>query len=104
MEARPSAGCWLYCGCEAVRHHAVTALLLAERATEAGFPDGVINIVTGGPDVGAAISSHPGIDKIRSPVAVRPPAMWPAPQPQTSPLWCSNSEASHPRSCLMMPP
>ena len=42
----------------------VTALLLAERATEAGFPDGVINIVTGGPDVGAAISSHPGIDKI----------------------------------------
>ncbi|MEM9204236.1 MAG: aldehyde dehydrogenase family protein, partial [Actinomycetota bacterium] len=42
----------------------VTALLLAERATEAGFPDGVINIVTGGPEVGAAISSHPGIDKI----------------------------------------
>lgn len=42
----------------------VTALLLAERATEAGFPAGVINIVTGGAEVGAAISSHPGIDKI----------------------------------------
>jgi aldehyde dehydrogenase (NAD+) len=42
----------------------VTALLLAERATEAGFPPGVINIVTGGAEVGAAISSHPGIDKI----------------------------------------
>ena len=42
----------------------VTALLLAERATEAGFPPGVINIVTGGAGVGAAISSHPGIDKI----------------------------------------
>ncbi len=42
----------------------VTALLLAERATEAGFPPGVINIVTGGAEVGAAISSHSGIDKI----------------------------------------
>ncbi|MBT5138882.1 MAG: aldehyde dehydrogenase [Acidimicrobiaceae bacterium] len=42
----------------------VTALLLAERATEAGFPAGVINIVTGGGEVGAAISAHPGIDKI----------------------------------------
>lgn len=42
----------------------VTALMLAERATEVGFPPGVINIVTGGPDVGAAISSHPDIDKI----------------------------------------
>lgn len=42
----------------------VTALLLAERATEAGFPAGVINIVTGGAEVGAAISAHPGIDKI----------------------------------------
>lgn len=42
----------------------VTALLLAELATEAGFPPGVINVVTGGAEVGAAISSHPGIDKI----------------------------------------
>ncbi len=42
----------------------VTALLLAERATDAGFPPGVINVVTGGAEVGAAISSHPGIDKL----------------------------------------
>ncbi|MEE9415342.1 MAG: aldehyde dehydrogenase family protein [Acidimicrobiales bacterium] len=42
----------------------VTALLLAKLATEAGFPPGVINVVTGGAEVGAAISSHPGIDKI----------------------------------------
>ena len=42
----------------------VTALMLAERAAEVGFPPGVINIVTGGPSVGAAISSHPGIDKL----------------------------------------
>ena len=42
----------------------VTALLLAQRAAEAGFPPGVINVVTGGAGVGAAITSHPGIDKI----------------------------------------
>lgn len=42
----------------------VTALLLAQLASEAGFPDGVINVVTGGAEVGAGITSHPGIDKI----------------------------------------
>lgn len=42
----------------------VTALLLAERSAEAGFPPGVINVVTGGPEVGAALTAHPGIDKI----------------------------------------
>ncbi|WP_285018273.1 aldehyde dehydrogenase family protein [Novosphingobium sp. fls2-241-R2A-195] len=30
----------------------------------AGFPPGVVNLVTGGPDVGAAMVEHPGIDKI----------------------------------------
>jgi acyl-CoA reductase-like NAD-dependent aldehyde dehydrogenase len=30
----------------------------------AGFPPGVVNLVTGGPDVGAAMVSHPGIGKI----------------------------------------
>ena len=42
----------------------VTALMLAERAAEVGFPPGVINVVTGGAEVGAAISSHPDIDKL----------------------------------------
>ncbi len=42
----------------------VTALMLAERAAEVGFPPGVINVVTGGAGVGQAISSHPGIDKL----------------------------------------
>jgi aldehyde dehydrogenase (NAD+) len=31
---------------------------------EAGIPPGVVNVVTGGPDVGHALVSHPGIDKI----------------------------------------
>ncbi len=42
----------------------VTALMLAERATEAGFPPGVINVVTGGAAVGAALTGHDDIDKI----------------------------------------
>src|SRR6202012_1034314 len=32
---------------------------------EAGFPPGLINVVTGwGPETGAALASHPGVDKI----------------------------------------
>ena len=42
----------------------VTALLLAELTAEAGFPPGVVNVVTGGAEVGAAITAHPDIDKI----------------------------------------
>jgi acyl-CoA reductase-like NAD-dependent aldehyde dehydrogenase len=39
-------------------------LKLGELTLEAGFPAGVINIVTGGPETGKAIVAHPGIDKI----------------------------------------
>lgn len=42
----------------------VTALLLAQRAAEAGFPPGVINVITGGADVGATLCAHPGLDLI----------------------------------------
>ncbi len=43
----------------------VTALELAKLIQEAGFPEGVVNIVTGyGETAGAALASHPGIDKI----------------------------------------
>jgi aldehyde dehydrogenase (NAD+) len=38
--------------------------MLAEIIQEAGLPPGVVNIVTGGPAAGAALSSHPGVDKI----------------------------------------
>ena len=31
---------------------------------EAGFPDGVVNIVTGFGEAGAALSSHPDVDKV----------------------------------------
>jgi len=43
----------------------LTALYMAHLTTEAGFPPGVINIVNGfGATAGAALSSHPDINKI----------------------------------------
>jgi len=43
----------------------LTALLLGELIQEAGFPDGVVNIVPGyGETAGAALSAHPKVDKI----------------------------------------
>ncbi len=43
----------------------VTAMELGKLFQEAGFPDGVLNIVPGyGETAGAALASHPGIDKI----------------------------------------
>jgi acyl-CoA reductase-like NAD-dependent aldehyde dehydrogenase len=38
---------------------------LGELFIEAGFPDGVFNVVAGGADVGEAMVAHPGIDKIQ---------------------------------------
>ena len=38
-----------------------TTLMLAELAKKAGFPDGVLNVVTGGAAAGQAIVEHPGI-------------------------------------------
>lgn len=40
------------------------AFLMAEAAAAAGVPDGVINIVPGGREVGAYLVGHPGIDKV----------------------------------------
>jgi len=42
----------------------LTALKLAEIIKDAGLPPGVVNIVTGHGDTGAAIVHHPDIDKI----------------------------------------
>ncbi len=42
-----------------------STLRLAELVVEAGFPRGVVNVVTGfGQPTGAALVSHPGVDKI----------------------------------------
>jgi aldehyde dehydrogenase (NAD+) len=43
----------------------LSALRLGELALEAGYPDGVINIVPGyGETAGAALVTHPGVDKL----------------------------------------
>jgi phenylacetaldehyde dehydrogenase len=43
----------------------LTALRLGELILEAGFPEGVVNIVTGfGETAGAALAAHPDVDKI----------------------------------------
>jgi aldehyde dehydrogenase (NAD+) len=42
----------------------LTALLLAEIAEEAELPPGVLNVVTGGPETGAALVAHPDLAKV----------------------------------------
>ncbi|GAA1970470.1 aldehyde dehydrogenase [Nocardioides panacihumi] len=43
----------------------VSTLAFARLFEEVGFPPGVINVVTGwGPETGAALASHPGVDKV----------------------------------------
>ncbi|MEP2531494.1 aldehyde dehydrogenase family protein [Shimia sp.] len=43
----------------------LTALYLADLALQVGFPPGVLNVVPGlGRDAGAALASHPGVDKV----------------------------------------
>jgi acyl-CoA reductase-like NAD-dependent aldehyde dehydrogenase len=66
--------CWklapaLAAGCTMVAkpsdYSPASAVELAARVEEAGFPPGVFNVVTGfGPAVGSALAAHPGIDKI----------------------------------------
>nr|CEL71941.1 TPA: aldehyde dehydrogenase, putative [Toxoplasma gondii VEG] len=59
----------LTCGCTVVMKTSektpLSALKLAHLIQEAGFPPGVVNILSGlGPSVGAALASHPHVDKI----------------------------------------
>ena len=59
----------LAAGCTAVvkpsDYTPVSTLALADLVVEAGFPPGVVNVVTGwGPEVGKALTSHPGVNKV----------------------------------------
>src|SRR5580765_3428166 len=42
----------------------LSALRLGELISEAGIPDGVVNIVTGFGEAGAALAAHPGVNKV----------------------------------------
>jgi acyl-CoA reductase-like NAD-dependent aldehyde dehydrogenase len=58
----------LAAGCTSVLKPAeqtpLTALRLGELALEVGFPPGVLNVLTGDGETGAALVDHPGVDKI----------------------------------------
>jgi acyl-CoA reductase-like NAD-dependent aldehyde dehydrogenase len=65
--------CWkvapaLAAGCTVVLKPAeqtpLSALRLGELALEVGFPPGVLNVITGDGEAGAALVDHPGVDKI----------------------------------------
>jgi acyl-CoA reductase-like NAD-dependent aldehyde dehydrogenase len=65
--------CWkiapaLAAGCTLVLKPAeqtpLSALRLGELALEAGVPEGVLNVVTGDGETGAALVDHPGVDKL----------------------------------------
>jgi phenylacetaldehyde dehydrogenase len=58
-----AAGCT--CVLKPAEQTPLSALRLGELIMEAGFPPGVVNIVTGyGETAGAALVNHPGVDKI----------------------------------------
>jgi aldehyde dehydrogenase (NAD+) len=42
----------------------LTALLLAEVCRQADLPPGVVNVLTGAGETGAAVVAHPGVDKV----------------------------------------
>jgi aldehyde dehydrogenase (NAD+) len=58
----------LAAGCTVVMKTAeqtpLSALRIAELINEAGFPAGVVNIVSGFGDIGAHLVRHPGVDKV----------------------------------------
>ncbi|HEV7362839.1 MAG TPA: aldehyde dehydrogenase family protein, partial [Solirubrobacteraceae bacterium] len=65
--------CWkvapaLAAGCTIVLKPAeqtpLTAIRLGELALEAGIPEGVLNVITGDGETGAALVDHPDVDKI----------------------------------------
>ncbi|HZW09693.1 MAG TPA: aldehyde dehydrogenase family protein [Phycisphaerales bacterium] len=60
----PALACGNTCVLKPAETTPLTALRLAEICQEVGLPPGVVNIVTGDGRTGAAIVSHPDIDKI----------------------------------------
>src|SRR5207248_10839024 len=60
----PALACGNTCVLKPAETTSITALQLAQIFQEAELPDGVVNIVTGAGETGAAIVKHPDIDKI----------------------------------------
>ena len=60
----PALACGNTCVLKPAETTSVTAMHLAEIFAEADLPEGVVNIVTGFGEAGAAIVNHPDIDKL----------------------------------------
>ena len=57
----------LCCRVQVAEQTPLSALRIGELALEAGLPPGVLNIIQGAGGVtGAALSKHPGVDKVRT--------------------------------------
>lgn len=65
MKLGPALAVGCTCVLKPAEQTPLTALRLGELIMEAGFPDGVVNIVPGyGETAGAALAAHPDVDKI----------------------------------------
>jgi aldehyde dehydrogenase (NAD+) len=60
----PALACGNTCVLKPAETTPLTAMKLAEIIDEAGLPPGVVNIVTGAGETGAAIVNHPDVDKV----------------------------------------
>jgi aldehyde dehydrogenase (NAD+) len=60
----PALACGNTCVLKPAETTPLTALRLAEICAEIGLPEGVVNIVTGDGEAGAALANHDGIDKV----------------------------------------
>ena len=61
----PALACGNTCLLKPAEETPLSALRLGELILEAGFPPGVVNVLTGpGLPTGAAITAHPGVDKV----------------------------------------
>ena len=82
----------------------LSILVLAEIIADADLPPGVVNIITGAGDIGAALVNHPGIDKVAftgsTEVGRQIQRRWPAPAARSP--W--NSAARPPTSSSTTPP
>src|SRR5215467_5356313 len=68
MKLGPALAVGCTCVLKPAEQTPLSALRLGELIMEAGFPDGVVNIVPGfGETAGAALASHPDVDKIAFP-------------------------------------
>src|SRR5262252_2505123 len=65
MKLAPALAVGCTCVLKPAEQTPLTALRLGELIQEAGFPDGVVNIVPGyGERAGAALATHPDVDKV----------------------------------------